>query len=209
MRAVSPPPSLRNAHRDLTQGRIVEAALELLRSEELEAITIAAVAEQAGVTERTIYRHFATREDLLAAMWPRLQKMVGSPGFPGTAASAAAQPTKLFPQFDEHPGAVRASIFSRAGREIRAAVNAERQAATRACVRDAYPDLQEPEFTRVCAVMQLLNSAYAWAVMKDHWGLDGDEAGLASSEAIADLLGVTEHPAKKRKPKSRSEENTK
>lgn len=180
----------------------MEAAIELLRSEELEAITIAAVAERAGVTERTIYRHFATREELLAAMWPRLQKLTGSPGFPSTAVAAAVQPTKLFPRFDDHAGAVRASIYSRAGREIRAAVNAERQAAVRACVRDAYPDLQEPDFTRVCAVMQLLNSAYAWAVMRDNWGLTGVEAGQASAEAVADLLGVAEHPAKKSKARS-------
>ncbi|HWA22616.1 MAG TPA: helix-turn-helix domain-containing protein [Caulobacterales bacterium] len=197
---------LRSAHRDLTQARILGAAIELLRGEELEAITVADVAAQAGVTERTIYRHFATREDLLTAMWPRLQMLTGSPGFPSTAMAATAQPTKLFPRFDEHAGAVRASIYSRAGREIRAAVNAERQAAVRACVRDAYPDLQEPAFTRVCAVVQLLNSAYAWAVMKDNWGLDGAEAGLASSEAIAELLGVAEHPAKK--SKSRAEEKT-
>src|SRR5689334_15135305 len=105
MSAVAKTSDLREAHKDLTRTRILEAAIGLLQEGELEAITVAGVAARAGVTERTIYRHFVSREELLAAIWPRLQSLTGSPGFPTTALAAATQPTRLFPGFDRHPGA--------------------------------------------------------------------------------------------------------
>jgi AcrR family transcriptional regulator len=181
---------IREAHRDLTQGRILDAAIELLRHADLESLTMSTVAAQAGVTERTVYRHFATRDELLAAVWPALQERVKSRGFPLTAKALVAQPLSIFKNFDTEEGAVRASAFSNAGRELRLSVNKRRSAAIRACVLDAKPKLKEPELTRLCAVVQLLNSAYAWAVMKDFWDLDAAESGRAASEAIAALLDV-------------------
>jgi AcrR family transcriptional regulator len=182
-------PTLRSAHRDLTRGRILDAALELLETEEAEQLTIAGIAAKAGVTERTIYRHFSTRDELFAAVWPRMQGMVRSRGFPKTAAALIEQPLHLFPNFDEREGPIRASVFSKAGRELRLAVNEERQAAFLACARDAWPKRKDQEARNLAAVLQLLDSAYAWALLKDHWGMDGREAARAVSDAIAVLVG--------------------
>ncbi|HVY88603.1 MAG TPA: TetR/AcrR family transcriptional regulator [Hyphomonadaceae bacterium] len=183
-------PSLRDAHKDLTRERILDAAIDALNDEELDQITIEGVAARAGLTKRTIYRHFATREDLLKATWPQMQKRVGSRGFPTTGREAVQKPLELFPSFDSMAGAVRASAFSRAGRELRLAVNDVRQKAMLSAVKDVRPDLSGPALIRLAAVIQLLNSAAAWAVMKDFWNLDGTESGRASSEAIAVLLGL-------------------
>ncbi len=75
-----PKESLRDAHKDLTRERILDAAIECLNDEELDQLTMEGVAAKAGVTKRTIYRHFATREELLKASWPVMQKLVGLPG---------------------------------------------------------------------------------------------------------------------------------
>lgn len=182
--------SIRHAHRELTETRILDAALDLLRSGELDALTIADIAARAGLTERTIYRHFPKREDLLAALWPYLQRRVGSSGFPTNVEAVVALPRKLFANFDREEGGMRGSVFSKAGRELRLAVNEKRKAAFLACVREARPDLDTETATRLAAVVQLIDSAFAWVVMKDFWGFDGAEAGRAASEAIARLLGV-------------------
>jgi AcrR family transcriptional regulator len=181
---------IRQAHRELTETRILDAALGLLRRQDLEALTIADIAAEAGVTERTIYRHFVSREDLLKALWPHLQRRVGSSGFPTTARDVVALPPRLFANFDREEGGMRGSVYSTAGRDLRLAVNDERKAAFSSCVRDARPDLEGDALIRLAAVVQLLDSAFAWVVMKDFWGLDGAEAGRAASEAIAVLLGV-------------------
>jgi AcrR family transcriptional regulator len=180
--------TLREAHKDLTRGRILEAALRLLKAGAADSLTIAGVAAEAGVTERTIYRHFATREDLIGAVWEKVNEDIPGPLVPKTPEELIAQPRHTFPQFDVDEALVRAVITTRQGQEMRLSVNDVRQAAVRKAVRMARPDLEEPHFTRLCAVVQLLDSASCWVVLKDFWGLDGGEAGKAASQAIAVLL---------------------
>ncbi len=194
--------SLREAHRALTRKRILDAAIELLKREDLDALKLSDVAARAGMTERTLYRHFATREEMLKALWPHLQARVGASGFPATAADLVETPLWLFPNFDTEDGAVRASLHSSAGRELRRASNSERQAAIRQAVREARPGLAEPALTRLCAVIHLVAGAYGWAVMKDAWDLNGKEAGRAASDAVRLLLGFAEPSTNKEGSKS-------
>jgi AcrR family transcriptional regulator len=198
-------PTIRDAHRDLTQARILDAAIDLLRNEDLDELKMGDIARQAGVTERTLYRHFSTRDDLLKAVWPRLQARVGSAGFPASAKDLLALPLWLFPNFDRENGAVKASTFSKAGREIRRAVSPARNAALLKAVREARPDLDEAALTRLTAVIHLIGSSYGWAVMKDYWGFDGAESGRAAADAIETLLGM---PAGQR-PQARAKKETK
>lgn len=179
---------VREAHKALTQERIVQAALEVIQRGEAETLTVAQVAAEAGVTERTIYRHFPTRDDLMAAVWAKVNERVATPTLPATPAEVIAQPMEMFPAFDAQEALIRAIVFTKQGRELRLSVNAERQKRFRQAVAMARPDLKEPEFTRVCAAVQLLDSSFAWSVMKDYWGLSGEEAGKAASAAITVLL---------------------
>lgn len=181
--------SIRQQYKDMTRERILDAAIDLMAEAGMAPLTVADVASRAGVTTRTIYRHFETREGLIEAVWPRMQARVRSRGFPRTADEIIATPAYLFPQFDEHANLVRASAFSDAGLEVRLRANDERMAAAQACVADALPALPAAEARRRAAVIQLLDSAYCWAVLRDFWGFDGAEAGRAASEAIAILLG--------------------
>jgi AcrR family transcriptional regulator len=48
-------------------GRLADAAIELSVEHGFRALTVADIAAHAGVTERTFYRHFATKEDVLFA----------------------------------------------------------------------------------------------------------------------------------------------
>jgi AcrR family transcriptional regulator len=68
MACVSPPTS-RRTRKDALQNRdrVLDAATELVRSEG-EKVPMAKIAERAGVGVGTVYRHFATREDLLGAL---------------------------------------------------------------------------------------------------------------------------------------------
>jgi AcrR family transcriptional regulator len=202
MTAANETDNLRNAHRDLTRGRIVEAALDLLREGKPDGLTFAAVAARAGMTERTVYRHFETREALMAAAWTRIADLVKTPEMPRTPDAAIAQPRTAFPAFDAQERLMRMLVLSFEGHAIRLGVNEARTAAFRAAVKLARPDLKEPEFTRLCAAVQLLDSSFAWLMMKDYWGLSGHDAGRAASDAIATLL-ASPAPEPKHKPRKK------
>jgi AcrR family transcriptional regulator len=180
--------SLRDAHKALTRQRILDAALQLVEAEDPDSLTLAHVAHAAGVTERTIYRHFATREELISAAWARINEAMSSPEQPSTAAELIALPRHMFPSFDAREPLIRAIIYTKQGRDLRMSWNPQRKARIRKAVREVRPELNDAETTRLCAVVQLLSSSFAWSVMKDYWNLDGETAGRAASEAIARLL---------------------
>ena len=64
-----PHPAARQPRKDALRNRerVLDAATELVRRDG-EKVPIAQIAEHAGVGVGTVYRHFATREDLLGAL---------------------------------------------------------------------------------------------------------------------------------------------
>jgi AcrR family transcriptional regulator len=185
----SQPTSIRQEYKEQTRTCILDAAVELIEEAGEAPLTIMAVADRAGVTDRTVYRHFETRDALVRATWSHMQQRVASRGFPRTAEEMVQSPPRLFPRFDAARGLVRASLYSPAGLDMRMSSNDERREATLASVTDAFPIADQNWLRRRAAIAQLINSAYAWEVMSQYWGLDGDEAGKAASEALAVLLG--------------------
>jgi AcrR family transcriptional regulator len=180
--------SLRERQKADTRALILGTVERLLKDRSLSELSLATVAREAGITERTVYRHFETREQLLEATWIAVNEDIGMKEFPRTPEELIERPKKLFPAFDRRGEVIRAMLASPQGRELRLRPNKERQAAIRAVVRSARPNLREPAFTRRCAAVQVLCSASGWATMTDYWGLDSVEAGRAASEAIAVLL---------------------
>jgi AcrR family transcriptional regulator len=181
--------SVREEYKEQTRTRILDSAIELIRAAGEEPLTIASVAERAGVTERTVYRHFDNREKLIRAVWRRMQGRVASEGFPRSAEALVNSPKRLFPRFDEMGELVRASIHSAAGLDLRMHSNAERTNALLASVRDALPHFDEKTLRRRAAIAQLINSAQGWDVLTRFWGMSGEEAGEAAAEALEVLIG--------------------
>lgn len=52
---------------NLTRERLIAAAIELFYDEGIRAVSVDAVAERAGVTKRTLYYHFKSKDELAAA----------------------------------------------------------------------------------------------------------------------------------------------
>jgi AcrR family transcriptional regulator len=72
--------TLRRLRAAETRERIVAAGSELLHGSSIRdwrALTVRAVAERAGVSERTIYRHFANERELRDAVMHRLEEEAG------------------------------------------------------------------------------------------------------------------------------------
>jgi AcrR family transcriptional regulator len=72
------------------RGRLQQAGLELFRERGYEAVTAAEIAVRAGVTERTFFRHFADKREILFDEDPRLR-----PTLTAAVASAADGSTPL------------------------------------------------------------------------------------------------------------------
>lgn len=85
-------------HGDLRRA-LLDAALELLRQDGLEALTLRAVARAAGVSQTAPYRHFADRASLLAGvaedgfrrLHARLVRAASAPTSPGSTERSGLQ----------------------------------------------------------------------------------------------------------------------
>lgn len=180
-------PSLREEQAAVTRRRILEGVEAVLLSG-ADEVSYQAVSKAAQIPERTLYRHFPTKGELLRAYWSLLDERLGSRGMPATETALLADVRDVMARFDDIAPVMRAALLSREGREMRMSVQPERVQAFRAALADATAHLTQGERTRVCAVIQLLYSGYAWLSMREHWNLDGKEAGEASAWAIETLL---------------------
>src|SRR5271163_4271009 len=111
---------LRARQKQQTHDLILSAVATILRIADLAAVTFGEVARVSEVTERTIYRHFASREDLLRAFWKwQLEKSGGLNVIaPATIDELMSNIKRLFASLDEDEGVIRAVLSSAEGREM-------------------------------------------------------------------------------------------
>jgi len=102
--------SLAEVHADTTERLILEAALRSLES--TGELTARAAAREAGISERTVFRYFASREALLAGCAQEMLRVVGAPPPPTTSQELHAMPRALYTAFDGRRELIRAAWHS-------------------------------------------------------------------------------------------------
>lgn len=179
--------TLSDARAELVKNRAIQGVRQVLDAG--EPLTFASVAAAAGIPERTLYRHFPTREALLSGLFDWANRELGLAGDRATdAASHAAQVRRAFPGFDAMAPVVRELLSAPEGRQARAAHDRERRRAALSLVERECAGLDAATTRRIAAVMQLLTSAAAWQALRDPWGMDGAEAAEASVLAAELML---------------------
>lgn len=143
------------------RGRLVAAALDLYDERGFEQTTVADIAQRAGVTERTFFRHFPDKREVLFQGSQSLQEHV--------VAAIAAQP----------PGASPIDVAG-AAMEAAATLLEERRdfARKRAGVIAANPSLLERELLKLSTL-----GAAAAAALRER-GVPDLVAGLAAEAGV-------------------------
>jgi AcrR family transcriptional regulator len=180
--------SLREQHAEATRARILSAVAGLLERGEAEDLTMPGVAEASGISLRTIYRHYPTREQLLEAAGRWIGDELLRHPYPRTLDEVAELFRAGCRDFDEHPGLVRALALSQLGQSVRGYRRRERLEAISAALRSEVGGLPEEELRRAEAVLAYLHNMLAYTALRDESGLSGDEIGEALGWAIETLV---------------------
>src|SRR5436305_14842206 len=127
--------SLREQRAQAARERILAAVATLLEDAHVDDLTVPQVAEAAGISLRTVYRYYPTREQLLEAAGRWIGSELLGQGYPQSLDDIADTFAEGCREFDRHPGLVRALALSQLGREVRAPRRGEPPDA----IRDALP----------------------------------------------------------------------
>lgn len=170
---------LREQQAEQTRERIVEALLEQVVDTQRSDFSIAEVAARAGVSERTVYRHFPSREDLLGAIDEHYQRLP-QPRGPESLADFPAHVDALYAWFDEHAEHVEAAHVAGIGRELHLHARARRGREVRETIDRMLAPLPARERRIVYAVVRCMFGSAIWRAMREEVGLSSEEAREAA-----------------------------
>lgn len=180
--------------REIQKSQIREAILEALGDElahgGLHRISVADIAKKVGISARTVYRYFPSKDALLEALYKwsadkisvdmRNERSISLEEF-------ITRRQELFAHFDLYPNLVKAQLLSQVGREIRAIGSKKVQRLLDSAMAELPTKLEPEEANKVKAALYLLFSGEAWQHYRDVWGLNGKQAG-ETSRWVANLI---------------------
>jgi AcrR family transcriptional regulator len=182
--------SLRDLHAEKTRELIIDAVIDQLGDTGVLEFSYFEVARRAGISVRTLYRHFPERDDLFAAVIQRINARVGFHEYPSTGRGMIDLARTLFPAFDENVALILAQQQTRLGTEVRSQGRRDRAKAARRAVDDTAPGLSPERREDIAAVCHCLLSSDAWRRMREDFGLDGKRSGEAIAWALETLLAA-------------------
>jgi AcrR family transcriptional regulator len=168
---------LRAQQAEETRARILDATVRVMAGG-LASVSIPAVAREAGVSVPTIYRHFGTKRDLLAAVYPHLVRRAGYDEMvvPRSMEELRDGVRATFDRIDSFDALARAAMASPAAEEIRRISMPDRLELGRQLVASIEPKLRPVDRYRLARLLAVLITSSALRVWRDHLGSSVEEA---------------------------------
>jgi AcrR family transcriptional regulator len=191
--------SLQEARAAVVRERVLEGVAAVLSAG--EDLTFAKVAKAAEVPERTVYRHFPTREALLAEVFGWANRRIGFDGeLPADREGVTTLVRRVFPGFDQIAPVIQELLVAPEGLLARLSNKDDRQQAAMAVVVSEAPGLDPATARRVAAAVQLLTTAATWQTLRHYWDMDGEEAAETAAVAVDLLLDGARSRAQRSQP---------
>jgi AcrR family transcriptional regulator len=177
------------------RGRLERAAMELFVARGFEQTTVAEIAQRAGLTERTFFRYFADKREVLFAGAGALQELLvravaqapGSATPLGAIAGALAAVAPLFAERGDYPKRRQAVIAANAELQERELI---KMAALAAAMAGALRERGTPEPTASLAAEAGIAT---FRIAFERWTAEDCQPELAKliRESLDELKGIT------------------
>jgi len=199
-------PSREQAKAD-TREKIVQAVIRVVLDDGIHAFTVQNVALKAGVSHRTVYRHFTTREELLDGLAESLERLAAGSTIPTTPETIDDVIIAVAPSFlamGELRDAVRAYVITSLALNWQDEARRKRTLAFDKSIGVAFPHLPSKEQREAAALIRHLASTRTWYALTVEGGLDDAAAARGADWAVRALfndLGRRDRAAAKVKTK--------
>lgn len=185
------PPTLRERQKDLTRDAILDALAETIVDRGLHDFSVQHVSDRAGVSHRTVYRHFSDRNALLQGLAEKLDRTFRErelPLVPEEPEDIAALIRDVFGVFSDHRALVRAVAVGALAARTQPENRQVRDRVFREKVEEAARGLPPRQARGASAVIRYLANSMAWVVLTEQLGLEEDEAVDAVTWAVDTLV---------------------
>jgi AcrR family transcriptional regulator len=181
-------PTLLKAHAQLAQSRILDAVMAVLDDPDGNALTVREVARRARVSERTVFRHFASRSDLARAAEPRVRQRLAGLVPPATLDELFGYAELLFPVLEENQHLVRSLLGSEFGREVLSNERRNRRVNLQRLLQATAPNAPTTALESTATSIRLLLSGTSWRFHRDECGLSLEQTIARVSHSVRALV---------------------
>jgi AcrR family transcriptional regulator len=179
---------LRAEQLEHTHAKILGAAIELVADSGPEALTVPLVAERAGASVRTVYRHYPTKEALLDAISQQMEEKFDSNLFDRGLEALPDIAQMVFQRFGENEALVRAALRTRGAGGTFGAARKKRLDSVERALEPVLNGRSPEERRQIVAAIYNLHSVRNWLSYRDNSGLSSEEAGRVVSWIIRTLI---------------------
>jgi AcrR family transcriptional regulator len=182
---------LRERHKQYTRGLIFEALAVIIAKDGIYNFSVQHVADRAGVSHRTVYRHFPSREALINDFSDWLNQSMLERGAISEVSSTdeiAMAAEVNFSLWDEYPALMSEMAKTYFVTGLRLDDRDRRTQAFRALMTEAAPNADPQDVQRAFMIIRCLASSLTWTFFREQLDVDGREAGQAVAWAINTLI---------------------
>jgi AcrR family transcriptional regulator len=167
---------LREEQAEETRARILDATMRVIATG-LATLSVPAVAREAGVSVPTIYRHFRTKRELLAAVYPHAARKAGLDTIADPRSLDELRPMirALLERLDDLDDVSRAAMASPGAAEVRHATMPIRYQRLRRIADSIEPKLGKSDRDRITRLLAVVTASSSLRMWRDHLGLSVDE----------------------------------
>ncbi len=168
---------LRAEQADATRARILDATLRVM-ARGLAGVSMPQVAREAGVSVPTVYRHFGSKEDLLAAVYPHVARRVGLDKVqdPVTLDDLRVGIRTAFEKVDSYSDLERAAVASPAADVTRHLTMPQRLKRLSRFADAVEPRLAKADRDRITRLLVVLTAASSLRMWRDHLDVSVEQA---------------------------------
>jgi AcrR family transcriptional regulator len=173
-------------------SRSPSAPLRLLETMSADEIATRELADAAGISLRTVYRHFPDRDALLNGVSDRVEAALGGPAYAARLTSAddlGPMTEELYLKNDSIASLVRAEVLFKNDPAHQPKTFQNRTEQAQQLVASTFPDLTQRECHNLAALPRVLACGRTWLLLlRETFGLDGAESGPLVAWAVGTFL---------------------
>jgi len=182
---------LRDSQVQRTRDLILDALTELLSEQPSDQVSTREIAERAGVSQPTVYRHYPDRQALLEGLADRVtlrwDASTGGRRWRSLDDLAASAVEGLAITEAHAVEAIAEAVLNADPRRLSRA-SRERSEELRQLVVESFPEHSEREHLRITALLRIIYSVQSWLRMREEFGIPGTESGPVLAWALQTLV---------------------